>query len=426
MAEAVDSAHVAHVVEHLFRHEAGRLVSILVRRFGPPRLELAEDAVQDALSRAMQAWPLAGVPANPTAWLLQTARNRLLDHARREMRWRDREAELSPLLEDCLRAALQSPAPQFEDEVRDSQLRMMFVCCHPGLPPETQVALTLKTLCGFGEREIAAALLTREVALTKRLVRARRHLRESGIGVELPPAVELEPRLNQVRHVLYLLFNEGYKASQGDHLLRADLCAEAIRLGELLVSQPVGRQPETHALLALMYFNHARFTERLNQAGELQVLAAQDRSRWEKQSLAAGARHLSASTAGEVVTRLHLEAGIAACHTLAPDEASTNWWRIRELYDQLLALDPSPIVALNRAVAIARCAGADAGLAALGAIPNRQALARNHLFHAVSAEFRLATGDRLGAAENLRRALALATIPVERNFLQRRLDQCAD
>lgn len=424
MTDRTASGRVAKVVEHLFRHEAGRLIAILVRRFGPARLELAEDAVQEALLRAMRGWPLTGVPDNPTAWLLQTARNQLVDHARRQTRWRDKEPELTPLMEECLDAAMHQPAPRFEDEVRESQLRMMFVCCHPELAPETQVALILKTLCGFGEREIATALLAREAAVTKRLVRARQFLRERAITIDLPLPAELAVRLNGVLHALYLLFNEGYKASHGNTLLRGDLCAEAIRLAELLVTQPMGCRPETHALLALMYFHRARFAERLNEAGELQILAVQNRARWDRDCLATAAQHLAASAAGAAVTRFHLEAGIAAAHTLARDEAATDWRRIRALYDQLLARDDSPIVALNRAVAVARCDGARAGLTALAGLAGQPVLQQSYLYYSVLAELRRESGDLPGAADAYRRALELAEHPVERAFLAHRLQTC--
>jgi RNA polymerase sigma factor (sigma-70 family) len=426
MAEATDSGAVGPLVDHLFRREAGRLVAILVRRFGSARLDLAEDAVQDALMKAMQSWGLTGVPDNPTAWLLQTAKNRVLDQARRHAVWSAKQSELMPLIEDCLQTALDGPAPQFEDEIRDSQLRMMFVCCQPELPPEAQVALTLKTLCGFGEREIAAAFLTSETAVAKRLVRARQFLRERVIAMELPPAEELVPRVQRVLQVLYLLFNEGYKASHGDSLLRADLCAESVRLTELLLGHPAGHRPETHALLALMLLNTARLPARVNEAGDMQLLADQDRSRWNQEQIAQGMHHLGESSTGAAVTRYHLEAGIAACHMLAPNAAATDWRRILELYDQLLALDHSPVVALNRAVALARVSGSREGLAALEAIENRRALENHHLLHAVTAQLWLEAGENANAAAGFRRAWELAPLSVERAFLEQRLAQCGE
>lgn len=424
MGEDTDTTTVARIVDHLFRRESGRLVAILVRRFGSARLYLAEDAVQDALLKAMQRWPFTGVPENPTAWLLQTAKNRLVDQARRDTVWREQQPELSPLIEECLQAALRAPPPVFEDEVRDSQLRMMFVCCQPDLAPEAQVALTLKTLCGFGEREIAAAFLVGEAAVAKRLVRARQFLREQMIEIELPAAEELAPRVEHIVRVLYLLFNEGYKASHGDSLLRADLCMEAIRLAELLVAHPAGCRPEVHALIALMYLDTARLPARVNEAGDLQLLSEQDRGRWDQEAIARGLEHLSTAAAGATVTRYHLEAGIAACHTLAPNGDATDWKQILVLYDQLLEMDRSPMVALSRAVAVARVAGPREGLAVLGAMDGRAALENHHLLHAVSAQLWFETGDHVRAAASYRRALTLVSLPVERAFLEQQLSRC--
>ncbi len=418
---AVDATEVADVVGHLFRREFGRLVAILASRLGVAHLHLAEDVVQDALLRAMQVWPFTGVPENPSAWLLQTARNRAFDTLRRGHVLAKKTTTLAPLIEETAREALAAPPPQFEDEIADSQLRMMFVCCHPGLPADAQVALVLKTLCGFGEGEIAAAFLARTDAITKKLVRARKFLRDSGVAVELPPARQLAPRVETVLHALYLLFNEGYKASQGDTLLREDLCTEALRLGELLASHPLGDRAETHALLALQYLHTARLPARVADDGTLLVLAAQDRTKWDQQKIRRALAHLGKSADGGRITRYHLEAAIAAAHALAPDYEQTNWPHILELYDALLALDPSPVVALNRAVALARAQGATAGLVALERIPRRRALENYHLFHAVHGQLLLDAGRPADAAQALRRALALATVPAERELLTQRL-----
>src|SRR5471032_1309577 len=369
LAPSEDPAAVSRAIDHLFRRESGRLVAILAGRLGVAHLQLAEDVVQDALLRAMQVWPFTGVPENPSAWLLQTARNRAFDTLRRNRVLTKKTPALAPLIEECAREALAAPPPQFEDEIADSQLRMMFVCCSPALPGDAQVALVLKTLCGFGEREIAAAFLAGEGAISKKLVRARKLLRDARVAVELPAAAQLAPRVGTVLHALYLLFNEGYKASHGDSLLRADLCAEAIRLGELLVAHPLGDRPETHALLALLHLHTARLPARVADDGSLLVLAAQDRSLWDRAQIRRGLANLEESAAGLHMTRWHLEAGIAAAHALAPSYEATNWPHILELYDALLALDASPIVALNRAVALARVRGAEAGLRELDGIP---------------------------------------------------------
>lgn len=381
--------------------------------------------MQDALARAMQVWPFTGVPKNPSAWLLQTARNRGFDLLRRRRLFTRKQPALTELLEDCAQNALGAPPPQFEGEIADSQLRMMFVCCHPGLPPESQVALVLKTLCGFGEREIAAAFLASPAAVTKRLVRARQFLRDGRVPVELPAAAELAPRAEVVRQALYLLFNEGYKASHGDSLLREDLCAEAIRLGELLASHPAGDRPEMRALLALMHFNAARLPARTAADGALLLLAEQNRALWNRPLIQRGLSHLAASAAGAQVTRYHLEAGIACCHCLAPSYAGTNWPHILELYDSLLALDNSPIVALNRAVAFAQVRGPAAALAALDEIPDTGALRQYYLFNAVRGQLLLDSQQPADATLEFRRALALVTTPAEREFLTRRLTEAA-
>lgn len=424
MPSVPDSPEITRLVDHLFRRESGRLVAILTRHFGIAHLQLAEDVVQDALVKAMRTWPLTGVPLQPSAWLLQTAKNRALDRTRRDSLWREKESELVPLVEDVLHSALHAPAPQFEDEICDSQLRMIFVCCHPGLPAEAQVALTLKTLCGFGEKEIAAAFLASDSAVTKRLVRARQWLREHEVPMELPPAAELAPRLDPVWQVLYLLFNEGYKATQGVSLLRADLCAEAIRLTELLLGHPHGDRPATHALLALMHLNAARLPARIDGEGGLLRLAEQDRTRWNQEEIKVGLYHLAASGSGTTVTCYHLEAGIAACHCLAQDFAATDWRQIVALYDQLLAVDGSPVVALNRAVALAQIEGPRAGLAAIAEIRDRQELENYHLLHAVAGQLWRDAGEPDNAVIAFRRALELAALPAERALLEKQLGPC--
>ena len=276
--EPNSEAVVSHLVDHLFRHEAGKMVSSLTHTLGLENLQLAEDAVQDALLKAMRNWPFAGIPQNPSAWLTQVARNYALDVVRRAQNFRTKENEIALLLESRADRGPQSDRTYFDDEIRDNQLQMMFACCHSALPQEAQVALTLKTLCGFGEQEIAAAFLISSPAVAKRLVRARRTIREAAIIFEIPAGKELSQRFDAVLQALYLLFNEGYKASHGDELVRKELCQEAIRLITLLVQHPSGNQPKTHALLALMLFNAARLSSRADTAGNILLLAQQDRS----------------------------------------------------------------------------------------------------------------------------------------------------
>jgi RNA polymerase sigma-70 factor (ECF subfamily) len=412
---------VAAEVGSLFRREHGRLVAILARHFGARHLPLVEDVVQDALLKAMQVWPFTGLPDNPSAWLLQTAKNRALDHTRRSAVWLGKQRALVPLLDDCLGQSRADTGPQFEDEIRDSQLRMIFVCCHPAIPREAQVALALKTLCGFGEHEIAAAFLEGPDATAKRLVRARRVLRGHRVAVELPRAAELAGRVGAVLQTLYLLFNEGYKSSSGERLLREELCDEAIRLGELLAGHPLGDRGAVHALLALMHFHRARLPARLDDSGNLLLLEQQNRAKWDRGAIARGFAHMRASQQGAGFTRYHLEAGLAAAHALAPDFAATDWPRILALYDTLLALNRSPVVALNRVVALARVRGAKAALRELDALPGRGFLERHHLLHAVAGTLHAEAGDAPRATAALRRALALAPTPAERGLLKKRL-----
>src|SRR5712671_1077049 len=339
---------VSRVVEHLFRHEAGKMVATLTGIFGLEHLTLAEDVVQEALVRALQTWPFYGVPKNPSAWIMRASRNLALDVVRRQKVFRDKEAEITRQMEG------QSPAPDAavfaEHEIADDRLRLMFVCCHPLIPAEAQVALALKTLCGFSITEISRAFLTTEAAIAKRLTRAKQKIQETHIPFEIPVGDELARRLESVLQSLYLLFNEGYKASGGEKLVREELCHEAIRLTELLAQHRAGNQPKTHALLALMLLNAARTPAREDDQGNLLRLKEQDRTRWDQTMIARGMSRLHESAAGGEISEYHFQAGIAACHATAVDHESTNWETILSLYDRLMEFDDSPVVALNRAV----------------------------------------------------------------------------
>src|SRR2546421_10855579 len=297
---------VSQLIEHLFRHESAKMVATLTRIFGIEHLNLAEDVVQEALGRALQTWPYRGTPENPSAWIMQASRNLALDVIRREKVFRGKETEIARLIE-----AGGSSAPQAvsfsENEIVDDRLRMMFVCCHPVIPPEAQVALALKTLCGFSVTEISRAFLTTEAAIAKRLTRAKQKIQEARIPFEIPVGAELARRLDSVLQSLYLLFNEGYKASSGEKLVRDELCQEAIRLTELLANHPAGNQPETHALLALMLLNAARFAAREDPHGNLLRLQEQDRTRWDQMTIARGMSHLRESAAGDRLSGYSLQ-----------------------------------------------------------------------------------------------------------------------
>jgi RNA polymerase sigma factor (sigma-70 family) len=414
----------ARLADHLFRHEAGKLVAVLTKMFGIERLQLAEDVVQEALIRAMQTWPYYGIPDNPAAWITQTAKNLALDVIRRDKRFREKEPSIAQYVE--LRASPPDDAESvlFDDEIKDSRLRMIFACCHPRVPEESRVALALKTLCGFGVAEIARAFLTTEAAVAKRLTRARQRIRELGIPFEIPLGAEAAERLESVEQTLYLLFNEGYKASTGESLIREELCHEAIRLASLVAEHPVGNRPRTHALVALMLLNAARLRARLDGQGNLLRLDEQDRSRWDRRMIAEGMRHLERAAEGDELTAYHLQAGIAAYHCAAPDYASTDWPRILALYDQLAALDESPVVALNRAVAVANVHGPRAGIEAVEAIPDRERLESYYLLYAVLGEFEAQLGNSAAAAAQLRKAIELTEVKSEQAFLRKRLREC--
>jgi RNA polymerase sigma factor (sigma-70 family) len=420
--EARPPEDVFQLVEHLFRHESGKMVAILARIFGLEHLSLAEDVVQEALARALQTWPFYGVPQNPSAWLMRTSRNLALDVVRREKVFRDKEAEIVHLMDRPGVTLANSGA--MEEEIPDDRLRLIFVCCHPVIPVEAQAALALRTLCGFSVTEISRAFLTTEAAIAKRLTRAKQKIREAGVAFEIPAGPELAPRLEGVLQSLYLLFNEGYKASSGDKLVREEICREAIRLAELLARHPAGDQPATHALLALMLLNAAHFPGRVDSAGNLLRLQDQDRSLWDKGLIARGMFHLARSADGTDITRYHLQAGIAACHCVAADYRSTDWERILELYDRLMEFEDSPVVALNRAVALANVHGPGAGIGAIEQMRHRAQLESYHLLYAVLGELEAQVGNAAGAAAHFRRALNLADIESERRFLQDRINSC--
>jgi RNA polymerase sigma-70 factor (ECF subfamily) len=416
------TARAGQVAGHFFRHEGAKLVASLTAHLGTHRLQLAEDCVQEALVRALQTWPYRGVPGNPAAWLTQTAKNLALDHLRREQRFAEKESGIAQ--EHARWLATPAVAAEGSDQIADDRLRLMFVCFHPQLSSEMQTALALRTLCGFSASEIAAAFLSTEAAIEKRLVRARHRIRELALPFAVPAPHELPERLEGVLRTIYLLFNEGYKASTGEQLVRADLCHEAIRLARLLVADPATDQPRTHALLALMAFNAARLSARTDPDGHLLPLREQDRSTWDRALIALGLRHLAQSARGEELSAYHLQAGIAACHCAAADYVSTDWPRILALYDQLARLDDSPVVALNRAVALAQVHGAQAGLDAVAAIRDRRALDGYYLQYAVLADFEMQLGHFANAIAHLRQAIALAGLESERMLLTRRLHEC--
>jgi RNA polymerase sigma-70 factor (ECF subfamily) len=413
---------ISTVLDHLFRHESAKMVAILTRIFGIEHLTLAEDVVQEALARAIQTWPFYGVPKNPSAWIMRTSRNLAVDVVRRQTTFRNKEVEIAHLMEH------DHPSPDepvfSEEEIKDDTLRMMFVCCHPQIPADAQAALALKTLCGFGIPDISQAFLSSDDATAKRLTRAKQKIRDSQIPYEIPSGEELTRRLDGVLQTLYLLFNEGYKASSGEQLVRVEVCDEAIRLATLLTEHPAGSQPKTHALLALMLFNAARFSTRTDSEGNLLRLEAQDRTRWDQAMIARGMLHFAQSATGNELTEYHLQAGIAACHCAAKDYVSTDWQQILGLYDKLLEFDNSPVIALNRAVVVANLYGPERGIEEVKSIRSLSKLDSYYLLYAVLGEFEAQLLHLEAAAGYFRKAIGFATLKSEREFLARRLQEC--
>jgi RNA polymerase sigma-70 factor (ECF subfamily) len=391
--------------EHWFRHELGRLVSILSRRFGVQRMELCEDAAQTALLQATQSWS-SKLPDDPGAWLYRVAHNHVLDELRREKRDERYLAEVH--------------VDYAQQEVHDDVLRLLFVCADPAIPPESQLVLALKTLCGFSTEEIALRLFQSEDAIHKRLQRARTRLREHAEVQGLDPQ-----RVHGVLHMLYLLFNEGYSSAQPDRVIRRELCDEALRLALMLREDAAGALPETDALVALICFHAARFDARLDGMGGLLLLEEQDRGRWDRELIERGLAHLARSARGEAPSRYHVEAGIAAEHCLAPSYARTNWEQIVRLYEVLERIAPSPLNVLNGAIALAEWKGPDAGLAALETIEVPGWLVGYYLWDATLGELHRRRGDRERALAHTRRALAAAPTNPERALLERRLKQIA-
>jgi RNA polymerase sigma-70 factor (ECF subfamily) len=407
--------------DHLFRREAGRMVSVLTRLFGVRHLALAEDVVQDAFRQALEIWKFRGVPDDPSAWLMTTAKNRALDVLRRERTQRRFAPDLALRLESEWTLAPVVDEVFDAGGLRDSQLRMIFSCVHPLLPEETQVALVLHLLCGFGIDETAAAFLKNPAAMEKRLGRAKKTLQESKELFDLRGEQDVAARQPAVLRALYLLFNEGYHGASPEAAVRAELCDEALRLTALLLENPPTATAEAQALAALFHFLRARLPSRLDEAGDLALLGDQDRSRWDRRHLAQGRRLLELSARGDALTAFHLEAGIAALHAAASSLETTDWDGIVSLYDALLRLDPSPVIALNRAVALAQRDGAARGLEAIERIAGRERLRRYPFYHCARGEMERRLGHHEQARAEFATALRLARNPAEKRFLQGRL-----
>ncbi len=401
------------IVDAVYRSESRRVFATLIRLLGD--FDIAEEALHDAFRAALEQWPRDGVPANPRAWLVSAGRFKAIDGIRRRARF-------DPLDEDAEQIApVDDTASRGSEDIEDDRLRLIFTCCHPALPPDAQVALTLREVCGLTTEEIARAFLTAPPTLAQRIVRAKTKIRDAKIPYQVPSPDELPERLDSVLRVIYLVFNEGYSASSGESLTRHDVSGEAIRLARLLVE--LLPEPEAMGLLALMLLHESRRAARTSPTGDLVLLEDQDRSLWNRDQIAEGLALLERALTSRRFGPYSLQAAIAAVHAEAPNAATTDWAQIVGLYDVLARVEPSPVVELNRAVAMAMRDGPEAGLALIDTIIARGDLADYHLAHSARADLCRRLGRTMEARASYKRALALTLQEPERRFLERRLDE---
>jgi RNA polymerase sigma-70 factor, ECF subfamily len=410
---------LSRTIETLYRSESGRVLATLVRLLGD--LDLAEESMHEAFAAALESWTLAGIPDKPRPWLISTARFKAIDAMRRRARFDGAQRDLVAHIESRINDATGGDEDSGDEEIEDDRLRLIFTCCHPALPPEGQVALTLREICGLTTEEIARAFLVTPATLAQRIVRAKAKIREASIPYEVPTPQELQERLDAVLQVIYLVFNEGYSAATGAEVTRAELTGEAIRLGRLLTElQP---EPEVFGLLALMLLQESRRAARTSPAGELILLENQDRSLWNRGQIAEGVALVEKALRSRRFGAYTLQAGIAAVHVEAESAAATDWRQIVALYNQLVRIQPSPVVHLNRAVAIAMCSGPEAGLTHIDAVLEHGELTNYYLAHSARADMYRRLGRTAEARASYEKALALTQQEPERQFLRERIRQ---
>jgi RNA polymerase sigma factor (sigma-70 family) len=404
-------------VDHLFRHHSGQMVSVLSRLFGFEKLDLIEDAIQDAMIRALKTWSFQGIPENPRAWLIQVAKNKIIDRLRRSNKFEVSGEDFENVTK-YIETIVLTDSIKFENEINEDVLQMMFACCHPIISPDSQVALTLKMVGGFSVGEISTAFLSNSETVSKLLTRAKQKIHERKITLEIPNPKELKHRLNSVVKVLYLIFNEGYNALNGENMIRNDLCFEAIRLAKLLITNSLTNLPKIHALLALFFFQTARLNARFDENGDIVVLSLQTRELWDKKMIVEGLKHFKLSAKGDELSDIHLEAEIASIHTLAKDFDSTDWQRILDCYEKLYEKTLSPIVALNKFVALSKVKGAKIAVEELEKLKDNTSLKTYLPFYLALGELQKENGQNTLAAKSFQTALNLANNDVLRTFIE--------
>ena len=413
-----NQSEINQLIDHLFRHESGKMIAVLTGLFGSENLILAEDIVQDTLIEAIKIWPYKGIPKNPTAWLYRVAKNKTINAIKREKLQKKYIIETSKLPLKQVDNLVFIDTVFSEERILDSQLRMMFMCCHSSISKDSQIALILKTLCGFSIPEIARGFLSNKESINKKLVRARKKLRENKIAFEAPLKEEIDKRLEAVLEAIYLLFNEGYSASTGEQLIRYELCKEAIRLSEIIASHPdILDKTNVDALLALMQLNASRFKTREDKEGNIITLEQQNRSLWDYHLMEKGFSNLKRSTQSGYISIYHILASISAYHCAAKDFNTTDWNSILALYDKLLLIDKSPIILLNRAIALSKTEGPQKAIIELEKIEEEELIQANYLFYSTKAQFYHQLNHILLARKALKKALSLALLPAEKRLL---------